>query len=109
MEIYQLQSLSRVVSTRKLTPDWLHESEQPIRSQDSKLTQLLTMTTTHKFPHQPGLDSALVLPRMDRLDYPHQHTVQFDFKQTFTLPVTEELLGNEKIQLVELPDDMDFL
>ena len=80
-----------------LAPDWLHKSEQqPIRSEVSKLIQLLTVTPTHKFPHQPGLDSALVLPRMDRLDYPHQHTVQFDFKQTFTLPVTEELLGNEK-------------
>ena len=29
--------------------DWLHKSEQPIRS---KLTQLLTGTTTHKFPPQ---------------------------------------------------------
>ena len=37
---------------KKLTgsPDWLHKSEQPIRSQISKLTQLLTMTTTQKFP-----------------------------------------------------------
>ena len=35
-----------------LAPDWLHESEQPIRSQNSKLTQLLTMTATHKFPLQ---------------------------------------------------------
>ena len=42
MEIYELYSLSRVVSTSKLTPDWLRKSEQPIRSQGSKLTQLLT-------------------------------------------------------------------
>ena len=33
-------------------PDRLHKSEQPIRSQISKLTQLLTMTTTEKFPLQ---------------------------------------------------------
>ena len=50
MEIYQLWSLSRVVSTSKLAPDWLHKSEQPIRSQVSKMTQLLTMATTHIFP-----------------------------------------------------------
>ena len=54
---------SRVVSTIKLAPDWLHMSEQPIRShvskltqpirsQVSKLTQLLTMTTTLKSPLQ---------------------------------------------------------
>ena len=42
--------MSRVGSTSKLAPDWLHKSEQPIRSLVSKLTQLLTMTTTHKFP-----------------------------------------------------------
>ena len=36
-------------------PDWLHKSEQPIRSQVSKLAQLLTMTTTHKFPPLPVL------------------------------------------------------
>ena len=35
-----------------LHADWLHKSEQPIISQDSKLTQLLTMTTTYKFPPQ---------------------------------------------------------
>ena len=45
MEIYELLSLSRVGSTSKLPPDWLHKSEQqPIRSQLSKLTQLLTTT-----------------------------------------------------------------
>ena len=49
-EIYELQSLSRVVSTIKLAPDWLHKSEQPIRSQANMLTQLLT--TTQKFPLQ---------------------------------------------------------
>ena len=37
-------------STSQLASDWLHNSEQPIRSQASKLTQLLTMTTTRKFP-----------------------------------------------------------
>ena len=31
--------------------DWLQESQQPIRKV-SLLTQLLTMTTTHKFPFQ---------------------------------------------------------
>ena len=35
-----------------LAPDWLHESKEPIRSQVSKLTKLLTMTKTHKFPFQ---------------------------------------------------------
>ena len=41
------------MSTSKLAPDWLHNiSEQPFRSLVSKLTQLLTMTTTHKFPPQ---------------------------------------------------------
>ena len=40
------------MSTSKLAPDWLHKSEQPISSQISKLTQFLTMTTTHKFPLQ---------------------------------------------------------
>ena len=44
--------MSRVVSTSKMAPNWLHKSEQPFRSQVSKLTQLLTMTTTHKFPPQ---------------------------------------------------------
>ena len=44
--------MSRVVSKQA---SWLligYTSEQPIRSQVSKLTQLLTMTTTHKFPPQ---------------------------------------------------------
>ena len=45
--------MSRAVSKSRLAPDWLHKSEQPVRSQVSKLTQLLTMTTTHKFPLQP--------------------------------------------------------
>ena len=31
MEIYELESLSRAVSS-KLAPDWLHKGEQPIRS-----------------------------------------------------------------------------
>ena len=55
MEIYESKSLSRVVSKSKLAPDWLRKSEQPIRNQDRKLTQLLTMTTTHKFPLQECL------------------------------------------------------
>ena len=33
-----------------LDPDWMHLSWQPIRIHISLLTQLLTMTTTHKFP-----------------------------------------------------------
>ena len=45
--------VSSLVSSR-LAPDWLNMSEQPIRSQVSKLTQLLTMTTTHRFPLQSG-------------------------------------------------------
>ena len=60
-----VESLSRVVSTSKLAPDWLHKSEQLIRSQVSKLTQLLTMTTTHKFGLQDvalTLDQGLPLP-----------------------------------------------
>ena len=52
MEIYESWSLSRVVSTSKLAPDWLPKSEQPIRSQVSKLSKLLTMTATHKIPSQ---------------------------------------------------------
>ena len=35
-----------------LASDWLFTLVQPIRSQAGKLTQLLTMTTTHKFPPQ---------------------------------------------------------
>ena len=31
---------------------WMQENKFPIRSQVSKLTQLLTMTTTNKFPLQ---------------------------------------------------------
>ena len=44
--------MSKFVSTHKLAPDWLPKSEQPIRSQESKLIHLLTMTTTHRFPLQ---------------------------------------------------------
>ena len=47
--------MSTVVSTSKLAPDLLLKSQQPIRSQISKLTQLLTVTTTHKFPLQEQL------------------------------------------------------
>ena len=42
MSCSHCQELNR--STSKLAPDWLHKSEQPIRSQVSKLTQLWTMT-----------------------------------------------------------------
>ena len=44
--------MSRVVSTSRLAPDWLDESEQSIRSLVSKLTQLLIRTESHKFPPQ---------------------------------------------------------
>ena len=33
-----------------LAPDWLPENKEPIRSQVSSLTQLLTLTTTYRFP-----------------------------------------------------------
>ena len=33
-----------------LSPDWLPKNKGPIRSQVSSLTQLLTLTTTQKFP-----------------------------------------------------------
>ena len=52
IEIYELQSLSRVVSTSILAPDWLHKSEQPKRSQAIVLIQLLTIPHIHKFPLQ---------------------------------------------------------
>ena len=42
----------RAVSTSKLAPDWLHKSEQPIRSQVGKLTHLMTIATIYKFPFQ---------------------------------------------------------
>ena len=41
MEIYELKSLSRVVSTSKLAPDWLHNSEKPMKRQVRKLTPTL--------------------------------------------------------------------
>ena len=50
VEIFELLLWSRVVSTSQLAPYWLYRSEKPIRSQNSTLTQLLTMTTTQKFP-----------------------------------------------------------
>ena len=49
MEIYEFKSLSRVVSTGKLAPNWLHRSEQPIRSQVSKLTERLTWLQLKSF------------------------------------------------------------
>ena len=38
-----------------LAPDWLFVLVQPISSQNGLLTQLLTLTTTQKFPPQPFL------------------------------------------------------
>ena len=35
-----------------LASDWLPENKEPIRSQVSSLTKLLTLTTTQKFPPQ---------------------------------------------------------
>ena len=40
---------------QELAPHWLHKSEQLIRSQVIKLTQLLTVTTTHTFPLQAAV------------------------------------------------------
>ena len=48
-----------------LAPNWLHKSEQPIRSHASKLTQPLTMTQTQKFLLQRYLHHAL--PGLGRL------------------------------------------
>ena len=76
MEIYECQSLSRVVSTSKLAPDWLHESEQPIRSQVSNLTQLLTMTTTRKFPLQYASSGERRVCKMQRF-FPTPNVVSF--------------------------------
>ena len=53
MNLGRSQDLSQQAN---LAPDWLHKSEQQIRSQVSKLTQFLTMTTTHKFPSQIDRD-----------------------------------------------------
>ena len=44
-----------------MAPNWLHKSEQPIRSRVSKLTQVLTITTTHKFPSLVGGSSVAEL------------------------------------------------
>ena len=41
-----LKSLSRVVSTNKLAPDWLHNQKPGLLQVDT----ILDMTTTHKFP-----------------------------------------------------------
>ena len=50
MELYEFKSLSRVVSTSKLAPDLLtQEYKQPIRSQVSKLTKLLTQLQLTSF------------------------------------------------------------
>ena len=47
-----------------MAPDWFIVSRQPIRSQVSSLTQLLTLTTTQKFPPQVDWRSISVqLPR----------------------------------------------
>ena len=61
--------MSRVVSTSKLAPAWLHKSEQPITSRASKLTQLLTMTTTYKFPPQEIQLVALAALQVFKLIY----------------------------------------
>ena len=46
METFELKSGQQLGQRT----DWLPESKQPIRSQESSLTQLLTMITTLKFP-----------------------------------------------------------
>ena len=46
----------RAVSTSKLAPDWLHKSEQPIRSQVGKLTHLMTIASIYTFPFQYAAD-----------------------------------------------------
>ena len=51
-KINKLWSLSRVVSSWMLIGCTRVNTEQPIRSLDSKLIQLLTMATTYKFPPQ---------------------------------------------------------
>ena len=98
----------------KLAPDWLHRSEQPIRSQASKLTQLLTMTTTHKFPLQgtPETDPA------SRNDMPlaadSQHTC-FKIKITLIPPTkvqsrrssSDRLENQEGILDADISDDDD--
>ena len=61
--------MSRVVSTSKLAPDWLHRSEQPIRSRVSNLTQPLIMTQSYKFPLQDNeLDDNFMLQAMGEGD-----------------------------------------
>ena len=59
METNELWSSSRVVLTSKVAPDWLHKSEQPIRSQVRKLTQTFDMTTTQEFPLQSMSSTSL--------------------------------------------------
>ena len=58
------------MSRSKLAPDWLHEGEQPIESQVSKLTQLLTMTTSHKFPAQVDEDEEVAWECVAEGGYP---------------------------------------
>ena len=49
-ETYEFESWSRVGSLAVLASDWLFTLVPPIYEPASLLTQLLTMTTTHKFP-----------------------------------------------------------
>ena len=65
-------------SISKLAPDWLNNREQPIRSLASKLTQLLTMTATHKFPLQESFFD----------DWIHNLTVQEAVEKPITFPRT---------------------
>ena len=71
------------MSTSKLAPDWLHMSEQPIRSQVSKLTKLLTMTATKKFPLQGDYLIICDSHKVDPVKC-YQLTVEGDPKRTWS-------------------------
>ena len=59
-----------------LDSDWLPENKEPIRSQVSFLTQLLTLTTTQKFPSQ------ISIPKMIRNFTQEFHaTLSYDAKK----------------------------
>ena len=45
----------------------MHKSEQPIRSQVRKLTLVLTLTITHKFPHQGYTAAQLATDSVSKL------------------------------------------
>ena len=55
MEIHELQSLSRAVSTSNLAPDWLHKSVTTNQRPGQQIDPTLTMTTIHKFSPQVAL------------------------------------------------------